>query len=169
MPARLAVIAVGEGQIAEWLCLRSHAVFREIKPYSVGRKEGEPGPLRAVLCACLTVYVCSYLSAAGVRWRRARLGPARGGAPGRGPAAAAPGPAALPGGRGGAVPPSRRSAGSAGDSAAPGRMGCFPPQPRPCAEWAGGPPRRARRSEAATARVRRRVLLAAGAAGRWRG
>lgn len=50
MPARLAVISVGEGQIAESLCLRSQAVFREIKPFSLGRKEGEPGPLRAVLC-----------------------------------------------------------------------------------------------------------------------
>lgn len=121
MPVRLAVIGVGEGQIAASLCLRSRAVFREIKPFSVGRKEGELGLLRAVLCVCLTVYVCSHLPAAGVRWRRARLGGPHGEGPSAGALrrrrpgpqralAAAAGQCRLPGG----------TAGSAPGSAAPG-------------------------------------------------
>lgn len=67
MPARLAVIAVGEGQIAESLCLRSQAVFREIKPFSVGRKEGEPGPACSSVCLSHGLCVCSYSSTAGAR------------------------------------------------------------------------------------------------------
>lgn len=81
--------------------------------------------------------------------RRRRPGPQRS-------LAAAAGRCRLPGGR----------AGSARGSAAPGGMGCFPPEPRLCAGWAGRALRRARRSEAAAARVLRRVSLAAAARAR---
>lgn len=174
VPARFAVIAVGEGQIAESLCLRSQAVFGEIKPFSAGRKEGELGALRAVRCACLRVFVCSYLSAAGVRRRRARLGarsgrlprpgPRGGGArarsapwrPRRGGAALPAAVRALPAARrlreGGDIPLPAPSLGGLGKGAAP----------QGTAERGGG-------SAAAALGPARSSGGSAGTAGRWRG
>lgn len=143
--------------------LCSQAVFREITPFSLGRKEGEPGPLRAAQCACLGVNVCSYFSAAGVRCCRARLGARTGRVPGPGPCGGA---------RARSAPWRPRRGGAASPAAVRAlpaarrlQAGWDPslPSPVPCAGWAGGPLRRARRSEAVAARVRRRVPLAAAA------